>query len=137
MLRIALSLLIQPYEIEATVNIKSSGAFIYRVVGIIDTGAQRCLFPLSLLDVIDHEAIEEVTLEQAGIAKQAFSAKEATIFLKLEDRYGNISPELSVRAWFAETDRILIGFQDILDRAALHADFLQSLTGYIELQDKP
>jgi hypothetical protein len=137
MMRIALSLLVQPYEIEATVTIKSAGAFVYRVVGIVDTGAQRCLFPLSLLDVIDHEAIEDVTLEQAGIAKQAFNAKEATIFLKLEDRHGNISPELTVRAWFAETDRILIGFQDILDRATLHADFLQSRTGYIELQNTP
>jgi hypothetical protein len=119
MLRITLNLLTHPHEIEATIIIKSSGAFVYQSTGIIDTGVQRCLFPLSMLDLIDHEDVEEVLLEQAGIAKQAFQAKEASIFLKLEDRHGNISPELHVRAWFAETDRILIGFQDILD--ALHS----------------
>jgi hypothetical protein len=115
--RISLNLLIQPYEIEATIIMKSSNAFIYRTVGMIDTGAQLSLLPLYMLDFLDHE---DVMLEQAGIAK------EATIFLKLEDRYGNISPELTVRGWFANTDKIIIGFQDILDRATLHADFRQS-----------
>jgi hypothetical protein len=85
-----------------------------------------------MLDVLDHEQVEDVMLEQAGIAKQAFRAKEATIFLKLEDRNGNMSAEMSVRAWFADTTKVIIGFQDILDRATLHVDFRQSRAGWIE-----
>jgi hypothetical protein len=72
-------------------------------------------------------------IEQAGIARQAFQAIEAEVILRLEDLQGNTSPELTVRAWFADTDKIIIGFQDILDRATLYADFRQSRTGWIEI----
>jgi hypothetical protein len=131
--QISLNLITQPHEIETNIIMKSKGAFVYRSIGIVDTGAQKCLFPLNMLDFLDYEDVEEVELEQAGIAKQTFRAKEATISLKLEDRYANTSPELTVRAWFADTDKIIIGFQDILDRAALYADFRQTQTGWIEL----
>jgi hypothetical protein len=31
-----------------------------------------------------------------------------------------------VRAWFADTDKIIIGFQDVLDRAMLYIDYRHS-----------
>jgi hypothetical protein len=134
--RIALVLNIQPSEIQVFVAYKQKDGILIPNLGTVDTGAEISLFPGSWLKTAEHQILREIEIEQAGLAKQTFQATEAEIIIRLEDLQGNISPELHVRAWFAETDRILIGFQDILDHATLHADFLQSLTGYIELQDK-
>lgn len=60
-------------------------------------------------------------------------AVEAQITLYFEDTQGNVSQKIEARAWFANTDKIIIGFQDILDRATLYADFRQSHTGWIEI----
>jgi hypothetical protein len=39
---------------------------------------------------------------------------------------------MAVRAWFADTEEIIIGFQDVLDRARLTIDYLETRTGWIE-----
>jgi len=103
-------------------------------VGFIDTGATVSLFPLIFLNDLAHTIINpNIEIEQAGIAGHYFKAIEADVKLYFEDSYGNTSPELTVRAWFADTSKIIIGFQDILDRASLYADFRQTRTGWIEL----
>lgn len=131
--RIDLILTFQPSEIEVFVGYKRTDGIIIPHIATVDTGAELSLFPISWLKTAEHTVLREVILEQAGLAKQAFEAVEAEIIVRLEDLKGNISPELKVRAWFAETDKILLGFQGILDSAILYADFLQSRTGYLEL----
>jgi hypothetical protein len=125
--RIDLVLNYQPSVVEVFIAYKRTDGIFIPSLGILDTGAELSLFPIGWLKSAEHTIIQAVSLGQAGIAKQAFDAVEAEIIVHLED--------LRVRAWFAETDKIIIGFQDILDRAILHVDYLQSRTGYIELQD--
>jgi hypothetical protein len=134
MARVALELSIQPGRIEVFVRLKANAGHFEPAKAIVDTGASVSLFPLNYLDDFEHVIITpNIEIEQAGIAGQYFKAIEAEVTIYLEDRYGDTSPELTVRAWFADTDKIIIGFQDILDRATLYADFRQSRTGWIEL----
>jgi hypothetical protein len=120
--------------IEIYVRFKTQLGSSKLTVGFIDTGATVSLFPLNFLNELEHTIINpSIEIEQAGIAGQVFNAVEAEVQLYCEDTQGNVSPELTVRAWFADTSKIIIGFQDILDRATLYADFRQSRTGWIEI----
>lgn len=134
MARVSLNLYLQPSMIEVYVHFKTQDGGSKLEVGFIDTGATVSLFPLSFLDELEHTIINRnIEIEQAGIAGNYFKAIEAEVNLYFEDSQGNTTPELTVRAWFANTSKIIIGFQDILDRATLYADFRQSRTGWIEV----
>lgn len=134
MARVALKLNILPGKIETFIRFKGKAGHFEPKTGFIDTGAEISLFPINILDDLEHNIIEpNIEIEQAGIAGQVFKAIEAEVTIYLEDLQGNTSPEIQVRAWFGDTDKVIIGFQDILDRAALHSDFRQSRTGWIEL----
>jgi hypothetical protein len=133
--RINLMLSIDPCQAEVFVRYKGTDGIFETEIGVVDTGAETSLFPKAWLDTAEHKLSDTtVVIEQAGIAKQSFDAFEAEIILKLEDSNGNISPELRVTAWFAQTDKVIIGFKDILDRAILFVDYLDTRTGWLELR---
>jgi hypothetical protein len=132
MSKVNLILNLQPSAVEIYVRLKAKAGHFEPSLAFIDTGASVSLFPLSFLDEIEHRIIDEnFEIEQAGIAGQAFKAIEAEVTLYFEDLQGNQSSRLKVRAWFANTTKVIIGFQDILDRAELHIDYRQAQTGWI------
>lgn len=131
--RINAKLTMYPSEIQVFVAYKDKAGIFVPYLSVIDTGAEVSLFPLSWLKTAEHKVLREIELEQAGLAKQAFSAIEAEITIHLEDLQGNISQEIRVKAWFAETDRSLLGFRDVLDRAKLYIDYQDTRTGWIDL----
>lgn len=134
MVKVALKLTILPGKIETFIRFKAKAGHFEPKTGFIDTGAEISLFPLNILADLEHTIINpNIEIEQAGIAGQYFRAVEAQVTLYFEDAQGNTSPELAVRAWFADTDKIIIGFQNILERATLFVDFRQTRTGWIEL----
>ena len=51
--------------------------------------------------------------------------------LFLEDTNGARTSEIEAHVWFANTSAILLGFQDVLDQAALFVDMRTHL-GWIE-----
>jgi hypothetical protein len=132
--KINLILSIQPCEVEVGVSFKEIDGGFELNYGMIDTGAELSLFPKKWLNTAQHKILKEnVSLEQAGIARQGFNAIEAEITLLLEDGQGNQSKPLIVRAWFADTTRVIIGFEGILDRAKLFLDYQENRTGWIEI----
>jgi hypothetical protein len=133
MKRIALGINLNPSSVDLVTNIRALDGSFYRLTAFVDTGADISLLPKRLLPLFEHEIITERTVDQAGIAGQAFSAVEARIKLFFEDSLGNESDEIEALVLFADTTIELIGFQDILDRATVHIDFRQSRTGWIEL----
>jgi hypothetical protein len=133
MARINLLLSTLPYEIEAYIRLKESNGNFELKKGYIDTGAEKSLFPLELLKYLEHKILDTgVEVGQAGIARQYFHAVEAEITLYFEDAQGNMSSVMRVRAWFADTEELIIGFQDILEHATLFVDFRQTRTAWIE-----
>ncbi len=134
MARLQLQLYIDPGQADVFVSlVRSNQTRTYRTVGTIDTGAEVCLMPAELLDQIEHRIINnKLEIEQAGIAGQGFSAIEAEVRLSLEDLNGNETRELKVRAWFAKTDVVLLGFRDLLEYATLHID-MPHRDGWIEI----
>jgi hypothetical protein len=133
MSRIALKLNANPGSIETYVRFKAKEGHYIAWLGFIDTGAEVSLFPLNLLEKLEHKIIDEnFEIEQAGITRQHFKALEAEITIYLEDLQGNQSEPMLIRAWFAQTTEYLIGFQDVLDRARLDIDYLETRTGWIE-----
>lgn len=134
MTKINLILSTRPCEVEVGVSFKGLDGGFELNYGMIDTGAELSLFPEKWLSTAEHTIIKhDVILEQAGIAKQGFTAIEAEITLLLEDGLGNQSQSLQVRAWFAETTRVIVGFQDILDRAEIYIDYKKTRTGWIDI----
>jgi hypothetical protein len=134
MARLQLQLYVDPGQADVFVSlVRSNQTRTYRTVGTIDTGAEVCLMPLALLDQIEHRIINnKLEIEQAGIAGQGFSAIEAEVRLSLEDLNGNETRELKVRAWFAKTDVVLLGFRDLLEHAKLYID-MPHRDGWIEI----
>ena len=86
---------------------------------------------LANADYVDAEP-KSITIDQAGIAKQSFEAVEVIVTITLEDASGNKTQPLTIPAWFTETNRVLLGFAGVLDRAILHVDMPQQ-SGWIEL----
>jgi hypothetical protein len=133
MSRINLLLSIMPYEVETYVRLKETDGEFLLIAGYVDTGADKSLFPIKLLETIEHTILNsDIEIQQAGIAQQYFKAVEAKITLYFEDLQGNVSHKMEARAWFAETDDVLIGIQDVLEHATIFIDFRQTRTGWIE-----
>jgi hypothetical protein len=134
MAKVHLQLNIEPFEVESFIQFKAKEGHFLPRVGFIDTGASVSLFPLDFLHKLEHKLVEDnVEIVQAGISGQYFKAVEAEVILYLEDLQGNTSSERKVRAWFANTDKVIIGFQDILEHATLFIDYRQTRLGWIEL----
>jgi len=133
MTRIQLRVYRNPGQAEVFVNIKRKDGGYYTQAGIVDTGAQTSLLPQALADVLAYRLSERASfmVEQAGIAQQAFQAVEAYVSLFLEDQTGARTEEFEVRVWFARARSVLIGFDDILERAVLHLD-MPNVTGHLE-----
>jgi hypothetical protein len=75
-----------------------------------------------------------VSVEQAGIAQQAFRADDAFIYIFLEDTAGSRTETVEIRAWFANTKTIVLGFRDVLENAVLHLD-MPAKAGWIDLDE--
>lgn len=132
--RINLLLSVDPNEVEAYIQLTRKDGVLAWETAYIDTGAEKSLFPLRILDMIEHTIVNQgLVLRQAGIAKQEFEVVEAKFTLRFEDFQGNSSNPIEVSAWFGDTADILIGFKDILEHATLYIDYRQTRTGWIEL----
>lgn len=136
MARLQLRVYRSPGYAETFLQIKGQDNQFAPRVAVIDTGAQITLLPMHLLETIEYRLTQRgnFTIDQAGIAKQSFEAIEAEITVYLEDLAGNRSPEFVVPAWFAQTDKSLIGFGGILEQAIFHLD-MPHLSGYLEFPD--
>jgi hypothetical protein len=134
MARVNLLLSLDPNEVEVYIQLQRKDGILAWETGYIDTGAEKSLFPLRILEMIDHTVLNSgIVIRQAGIAKQDFEVIEAKFTLRFEDLQGNTSNSMEVSAWFGDTADILIGFKDILEHATLFIDYRQSRTGWIEL----
>jgi hypothetical protein len=135
MARIQLRVYRDPGQAEVFLNIKRKDNGYEKRAAIVDTGAQVSLLPSLLMDVLAYRLSERgsFTIEQAGIATQAFEAIEAYITVFLEDMSGNRTDDFEMRVWFAATREVLLGFDGILERCVLHLDML-NLTGYLDLR---
>jgi hypothetical protein len=134
MARLQLRTYRDPGQVEVFLNIKRKDGGYDKRAAIVDTGAQVSLLPEFLMGGLDLRLGERgsFTIEQAGIAKQTFQAREAYITVYLEDASGNRTNDFEMRAWFADASDPLIGFDGILERAVLHVDMV-NLTGYLEI----
>ncbi|HLA43147.1 MAG TPA: hypothetical protein VJZ27_06920, partial [Aggregatilineales bacterium] len=105
MSRIQLQIYVSPGLAEVFVNLKTKEGLYKRRAATIDTGAQVSMLPIELMDDLEYRLSErgEVTIDQAGIAKQAFQATEAFIKVFFEDLTGAQTPEFEIRVWFAQT----------------------------------
>jgi hypothetical protein len=124
-----------PGEVEITFGIRRTDQLYERMTGSVDTDAEVCLLPRSLMDKVEYRFSEqrsEIIVDQAGIAKQSFRATEGFVTIILEDKFGNITQPFETRVWFAETDIALIGFDGVLSNAILHIDMPQ-LSGWLEI----
>ncbi|MBC7871164.1 MAG: hypothetical protein H7Y09_10035 [Chitinophagaceae bacterium] len=131
--RIQLRLYVQPGQAEVTLAIKAHNENYERITAVIDTGAAVSLFPDYLLKNLDYRLSERrIIIEQAGIAGQAFEAVEAFVRVFLEDQSGSHTTEFEIRAWFADTDQPLLGFDGVLDRGILHID-MPNRDGWLEI----
>lgn len=135
MARIQLILYVEPGSAEAFVNIRFKDGSYERLIARIDTGAMVSLFPLVLLEKAEHRlsARGKFVVEQAGIAEQTFEAVEAFVDIFLEDAFGSRTREIEIRAWFADTEINLAGFDGLLDQVTLYIDMRQTRTGWIEM----
>lgn len=133
--RIQLQLYINPGAAEVFVNIKRKDGIYQRFTATVDTGAEVSLLPFIMLNDVEYRrtARGNITVDQAGIAKQSFEATEAFVTIFLEDQTGVQTGEFEVRVWFADTDEVLVGFDGILDRAVLHID-MPKRDGWIEME---
>ena len=133
--KIQLRVYVQPGQAEVFINIRRKDGGYHKQAAIVDTGAQISLLPPELMASLDYRLSEngQITVEQAGIAQQAFQAIEAFVTLHLEDGFGNRTAPTEVRVWFAKTRKVLVGFDGVLERAVLHLD-APRLTGYLEFE---
>jgi hypothetical protein len=134
MSRIQLILYTVPGQLDVYCRLKLRNGNYERLTATIDTGAAVSLFPIELLDSVEHSPAEtrSVTINQAGIQRQVFNAVEALVSIVLEDFEGNITQPFQIPAWFADTEEMLLGFAGVLDRSVLHVDMPQQ-TGWIEI----
>lgn len=133
MIRIQLRVYKNPGMVEVLVNIKRADEGYEPFSAKIDTGAEVSLFPRHLLEVIEYQPLGKVQLQQAGIARQQFEADEGMITLPLEDTLGHTTHDLKIRAWFADSNEALLGFEGLLDRANLQISMLAKLEGFLEI----
>lgn len=136
MSRLELIVYQNPGQADIFLNIKTADGTFHRVTAIVDTGAEISLLPDILLPSIAYQLTEPAgyTIDQAGITRQSFYVQEAGITVFLEDIHSNRSSEFRIVAWFGNTDKIIIGFGGILERAIFHLD-MPNLSGYLEFPD--
>jgi hypothetical protein len=93
------------------------------------------LLPNTLLPELDYRVSDQgtIVIQRAGIIGQDFEAIEAYVTVFLEDQSGARAPDSEVRVRFADTNTVLIGFADMLDRVILHVDMLQ-LQGWLDIE---
>jgi hypothetical protein len=105
------------------------------VKDVIDTGAAATLLPAQLRDTADYHVVGrgDITVEQAGIARQAFMATEAMDDMFLEGENGLRTDYFAARVWFADTELALLCFADVLDKAILHIDMRDTRSGWIDI----
>lgn len=134
MVRLQLRLYTDPGEAQVFCNFLRHDGNEEKLSATIDTGAAISLFPRELLDEIVYRPTENpnIRIGQAGIAQQSFTAFEAYVMISLEDELGNFTPPFEIVAWFARTNKKLIGFAGILDHSILHIDMLERL-GWLEI----
>ncbi len=133
-MRIQLRVYLDPGGLEVYLNVKRRDGGFRTLTASIDTGAAVSLLPNDLQSELDYRTTEQgtIVIQQAGIAGQDFEATEAYITVFLEDQHGARTPDFEVRVWFADTNAVLIGFADMLDRAILHVDMPQ-LQGWLDI----
>lgn len=132
--RLQLRLYVNPGGADVFMNIRLKDGNFQPMAAYVDTGAEVSLLPIEFMEKCAYRLVNDkpVTIDQAGIARQVFTATEATIKLFLEDYTGTRTGEFEARVWFADTDEVLLGFADILDHATLHIDMPQR-AGWIEM----
>lgn len=134
MTRLKLQISKRPDSAELFVKFRQKDGGKKRWIASVDTGAEVSVLPREWLSEIDYRLTERGTfvIQQAGIAKlTGLEVIEVTIEVSLEDRSGIETGRFEAPFWFMDTDRVLIGFEGILDRAILHIDMPQ-LSGYLE-----
>ncbi len=132
MTRLRLQIYIDPAEVEVFCNVRRRDGAYERLAAVIDTGAVVSLLPDDLLEFVEYRFIQSISVEQAGIAKQSFEAVEGLVTTTLEDASGEITQPFEIPVWFANTNKALIGFAGVLERAILHIDMLRR-DGWLEI----
>jgi hypothetical protein len=132
--RFQLRIYVEPGEAEIFCKVLRKDGTYERLTAIIDTGAAVSLFPNDLLELINYRPTDRstITIDQAGIARQTFQAIEGYIHIILEDQEGQVTQPVEIRAWFANTNHVLLGFADLLDQAILHIDMPQR-NGWLDI----
>lgn len=132
--RLQLQIFQQPPVARIVMNILRQDGEEYLLEAEVDTGAEVSLLPARLMEILTYRETDRsrIVIDQAGVAEQAFSATEAYVVVSLEDLDGNRTKPFEALVWFADTNVVLLGFANILDRAVLHID-MPRRTGWIEL----
>src|SRR5258708_62459 len=132
--RLQLRIYVEPGAAEIFCKVLRKDKNYESLTAIIDTGAAISLFPQDLLEIVDFSIgqPEPVLIDQAGIARQSFDALEGNIQLTLEDETGQTTEPFQIKAWFADTNRVLIGFAGLLEQAVLHLD-MPNREGWLEI----
>jgi hypothetical protein len=138
MARLQLRIYIEPGAAEIFFNILRRDGNYERLSAVIDTGAAVTLLPDDLLETVNYRPGDRgtITIEQAGIAKQAFQAVEHYVYVDLEDQFGQRTGVFEIPVWFTKTSKALVGFAGILDQAILQIDMLQR-TGWLDITPEP
>jgi hypothetical protein len=133
--RLQLRVYVDPGEAEIFVNVRLRDGSYYRMVAVVDSGAEVSMLPAYLQQTALYDVVGDgdIVVEQAGIARHFFSATQATVRLFLEDEFGTETNEFEAHVWFSDTTVFLLGFKDILDRAILHIDMRDSRSGWIDI----
>lgn len=134
MAHLQLRVYVDPGAAEIFCNVLRKDGNYEKLTAALDTGAAVSLLPDDLLEWVNYRLspVGNISIDQAGIAKQSFSAIEGFVTITLEDQTGTITQPFEARVWFAKTNKALIGFADILDHAILHIDMLHR-SGWIEI----
>lgn len=132
MTRLHLRTYVAPGAAELFCNVLRQDGSYERLAAVVDTGAQVSMLPNDLLNWIVYREYTTITIEQAGIARQNFQGVEALVTITLEDEFGNMTEPFEIQTWFADTNRSVVGFLGVLDRAVLHIDMPQR-NGWLEI----
>ena len=95
-------------------------------IAIIDTGAHISLIPFQTWEGLNVDVIAEHYT--AGVVPgETMPVKVGYVKAMLLDEFGNESKEIRSLAYLALTNRVnlLLGVRDILERFALHIDFVK------------
>jgi hypothetical protein len=132
-----IELLIGSISAEIYAQVEAETEYIVHILATVDTGAQISLLPLAVAERIypSVEALPLVEIEQAGLTNHYFLAREGLIRIRFEDATGAITGAMDALCWFTDTDKPLIGFDGILDRATLYLEMRQTRTGWMEFND--